>query len=42
METLNSHKPKRMWELIDWKQKGQKEMKNLSPDVTAEFFEAKR
>ena len=35
---LYSDKPKKMWELIDWKQKGQKEMKNLSPDVIAKFF----
>ena len=35
---LYSEKPKKLWELIDWKQKDQKEKKDLSPDMIAKFF----
>ena len=35
---LYSEKPKKMWELIDWKQKDQKEKNELPPDVIAKFF----
>ena len=36
---LYSDKPRKMWELIDWKQKDHGEKKELSPDVTAKFFQ---
>ena len=35
---LYSEKPKKMWELIDWKQKDNSEKKDLPPNVIAKFF----
>ena len=35
---LYNEKPKKMWELIDWKQKDQKEKRELPADVIAKFF----
>ena len=35
---LYSEKPKKMWELIDWKEKDKKEKQDISPVVIARFF----
>lgn len=35
---LYNNKPKKMWELADWKKKDNTEKKELSPEVTAKFF----
>ena len=35
---LFSKKPKKMWELVDWKMKDNREKKDLSPDIISKFF----
>ena len=35
---LFSNKPKKLWELMDWKKKDRTEKKELSPTITAQFF----
>ena len=35
---LFNEKPKKMWELVDWKKKDNKEKKELSPDIISKFF----
>ena len=35
---LFNEKPKKMWELVDWKKKNTKEKKELSPDIISKFF----
>ena len=35
---LFSKKPKKMWELVDWKKKDNREKKELSPDIISKFF----
>ena len=35
---LLNEKPKKMWELVDWKAKDTREKKELSPDIISKFF----